>query len=139
VRDDIHAYFGLSYANYLVLNRTLLEAMPEEWQLRFVTMLEEYGEAWQHEDTADGYNVETGYWTMPEELDTQTRKLIGLTSSLDVWVAETSDEDYTDEEYDEQALREVFIDRDGNEVHSRVFVPTPEKIDHYRRPRRYTP
>lgn len=38
---DIHTYFGLSYANYLVIPRSVLQSMPEEWQLKFVKLLEE--------------------------------------------------------------------------------------------------
>jgi hypothetical protein len=37
----IHRFFGLSYANYLVLPRTILQSMPDEWQARFVAMLQE--------------------------------------------------------------------------------------------------
>lgn len=37
-----HDWFGLSYANYLVLNRTLLQEMNAEWQGRFVRCLEEF-------------------------------------------------------------------------------------------------
>lgn len=46
---DIHTWFSLSYASYLVLNRSLLQSMPIEWQWRFVGCLtemeEHFGEA----------------------------------------------------------------------------------------------
>jgi len=42
--SDIHSYFGLSYSNYLVLQRSILQSMPEEWQAKFVDMLEELEE-----------------------------------------------------------------------------------------------
>lgn len=38
---DAHTWFGLTYASYLVVNRSLLQSMPDEWQHRFVTCLEE--------------------------------------------------------------------------------------------------
>lgn len=38
---DIHAWFGLTYANYLVLPRSVLQSMPEEWQHRFTAMVDE--------------------------------------------------------------------------------------------------
>ncbi|WP_372011432.1 hypothetical protein NBRC13296_12805 [Paenibacillus chitinolyticus] len=41
MNQDIHSYFGLSYANYLVLPRTVLQSMPMEWQIKFVELLEE--------------------------------------------------------------------------------------------------
>lgn len=37
----IHGYFGLTYANYLVLQRSLLQSMPVEWQERFTACLNE--------------------------------------------------------------------------------------------------
>jgi hypothetical protein len=39
--EAIHAYFGLSYANYLVVPRVVLQSMPDEWQVQFVALLEE--------------------------------------------------------------------------------------------------
>jgi len=40
--EAIHDMFGLTYANYLVLPRTLLQSMPGEWQVKFVALLDEY-------------------------------------------------------------------------------------------------
>ena len=37
----IHAWFGLSYAKYLVLPRSILQSMPVEWQRNFVKLLEQ--------------------------------------------------------------------------------------------------
>ena len=56
-RTDVHTYFGLTYANYLVLHRTLLQSMPEEWQFRFVGMVEELERTFDHIDQAQGYRV----------------------------------------------------------------------------------
>lgn len=41
MNPEIHDYFGLSYANYLVFNRTVLQSMPDQWQQDFVQMLAE--------------------------------------------------------------------------------------------------
>ncbi len=43
--EPIHTWFGLTYANYLVLPRALLQSMPGEWQRRFVACLTELQEA----------------------------------------------------------------------------------------------
>lgn len=43
--EPIHEFFGLSYANYLTLNRTVLQSMPLEWQERFVACLRELDDA----------------------------------------------------------------------------------------------
>ena len=37
----VHAWFGLTYASYLVWPRVLLERMPDEWQRRFVALAQE--------------------------------------------------------------------------------------------------
>lgn len=42
--EAIHSYFGLSYANYLVLNRSLLQSMPDEWQEKFCLLLDQFSE-----------------------------------------------------------------------------------------------
>jgi hypothetical protein len=38
---DIGEWFGLSYSNYLVLQRSILQSMPQDWQHKFVRLLEE--------------------------------------------------------------------------------------------------
>lgn len=55
--SHIHNWFELTYAKYLTLPRSLLQEMPEEWQLRFVTLLEEF------ENYFDGWRPKNGrYW-----------------------------------------------------------------------------
>ena len=34
-------FFGLSYANYLVIPRAVLQAMPAEWQAKMVALIEQ--------------------------------------------------------------------------------------------------
>lgn len=38
---DVHAWFGLSYSSYLCVNRSLLQSMPDDWQHRFYTLMQE--------------------------------------------------------------------------------------------------
>lgn len=45
-RTDIHTWFGLTYSNYLVLPRSVLQSMSKEWQHRFVAMLDELYDAY---------------------------------------------------------------------------------------------
>jgi hypothetical protein len=47
---DIHTWFSLTYANYLVLPRAILQSMPVEWQNGFVCHLEALQEAYSHMD-----------------------------------------------------------------------------------------
>lgn len=39
--DAVHKWFGLSYAPYLTLPRSVLQSMPGEWQKRMVALLRE--------------------------------------------------------------------------------------------------
>lgn len=43
--DIVHQWFGLSYAQYLTVPRSVLQSMPEDWQQRFVDCLNELDEA----------------------------------------------------------------------------------------------
>lgn len=47
---DIHTWFSLTYANYLVVPRSVLQSMPEDWQHRFTGLLGETSEAFGHLD-----------------------------------------------------------------------------------------
>lgn len=53
----VHLWFGLTYSNYQVLPRTLLQSMPLEWQERFVGCLEELQAAFWHVEQADQFWV----------------------------------------------------------------------------------
>jgi len=52
----IHEAFGLTYASWLVLPRTLLRDMPTEWQTQFVKLLDEYHDVVR--DKAPEYNYD---------------------------------------------------------------------------------
>jgi hypothetical protein len=58
--DAIHKHFGLSYANYLVIPRTLLQSMPDAWQTQFVALLKALEDAFAHVPQADVYDVTAG-------------------------------------------------------------------------------
>lgn len=53
----VHGWFGLTYSNYLVLPRSLMQAMPVEWQERFVQCLNEMKEATWELEIKDKYTV----------------------------------------------------------------------------------
>lgn len=56
--EAIHSWFGLTYANYLVLNRSVLQSMPDDWQSRFVECLEELQEAARDLEVPSTYAVQ---------------------------------------------------------------------------------
>ena len=39
--DPVHTWFGLTYSSYFVMPRMALQAMPLEWQRKFVSLMEE--------------------------------------------------------------------------------------------------
>lgn len=41
MKKDVHTYFGLSYANYLVVPRSVLQSMPEDWQHKFIELMDQ--------------------------------------------------------------------------------------------------
>lgn len=55
--DPMWDWFGLSYANYLVLPRTLICGMPDEWQQKMVDLLEEMQETYDSEKIDGDYHV----------------------------------------------------------------------------------
>lgn len=68
--EPVSEWFGLSYSGYLVLQRSLLEAMPTRWQREFVALLRELdaefdtwdervcGSFWVRAKGADGRFIE---------------------------------------------------------------------------------
>ena len=38
--EPVHTFFGLSYASYYVINRTVLQSMPVEWQRQWCKLAE---------------------------------------------------------------------------------------------------
>jgi hypothetical protein len=56
LESPVHNWFELSYAQYLTVPRSIMEAMPNEWQERMVKCLEELDE------TFDWRPKEGRYW-----------------------------------------------------------------------------
>lgn len=54
---DIHLWFNLTYANYLVLHRSLLQSMPLDWQRRFVASLDQLQAAYAHLENDNTYDI----------------------------------------------------------------------------------
>ena len=51
--DYIHNWFGLTYANYLVLPRSILQSMDAEWQKKLVNLLNELEDKMNKEGLQD--------------------------------------------------------------------------------------
>lgn len=53
----MHEWFGLTYANYLTLPRSVVQSMPHEWQERLRDCLEDLDRAAGHLDWPHSYRV----------------------------------------------------------------------------------
>lgn len=61
-KEHIHEYFSLSYANYLVLPRSVLQSMSVDWQEKFVNLLERIPEVIIEDfEPEGGYDVRARY------------------------------------------------------------------------------
>ena len=114
--DAIHGYFGLTYAQYKVLDRTLLQSMPNEWQERFVTLLEEYDHSFS-EEYATSYKVNSGSWHYCSEVDENQLKRLGYA-------------------YDEDG--DEYFDPDGHSC-LYAFIPGENPVPPYDRGRTQVP
>lgn len=116
---DVHTYFGLSYANYLVLPRTLLQSMPDEWQTKFVALLGEMDEAFQHVPQSEAYDVTPGIERIVSDMTKEELSRSGITKE----VLETGDVRFFDENWNDQ------------DPDDRVFIEGADPVPHYNRGR----
>ena len=140
--EAIHAHFGLTYANYLVLNRTLLQSMPDLWQTQFVALLDQLHEAFAHVPQAEGYKVEAA--TEHEVCDLDDEQLAQLGITEDRYRGETPPEGLDAEglaEWEEahESPDGPVYSRDGEEVDGGelVMLPAVDPVPHYNRGRTY--
>lgn len=140
----VHTWFSLSYSNYQVLPRTLMQSMPVEWQERIVRCLEEISDAYTHIEQPESYIVQASVEREVMELDEQ----------------QLAEQGYTETWYDEEepnGLDAIGVDMaeweaehelpDGPVYHDpsgqgvpwdhRVQIPVPDPIPHYNRGRTY--
>jgi len=118
----VHAWFSLSYANFLVWHRAHMQSMPLEWQRRFKDLADDLDAAYPDGPHVD-YEVTTVRRSYVSELTAAEMRQLGITLA--------SDEDDPDlPHYD----REYYDSRDGNTLtaHHYVGVPVPDPIPHYR-------
>ncbi len=117
----VHGWFGLTYANYMVLPRTLLQSMPLAWQTQFVELLEDLHAGYPDVEIPD-YEVTTVRDSYVGELTSDEMKLLGITRGD---AAAEPDE----------AGDAACYDKTGREltIHDHVGVPVPDTMPHYKR------
>lgn len=121
----IHHHFGLSYNNYLVLPRTLLQSMPLDWQERAVALLDELAAAFSHIEQPYCYKVTAAREVEYGDLTAAQMEQLGITS-----------DDIGDTEEDEGAF---YYDRCGDQHYrdERVLLPVEDPVPHYNRGRTF--
>lgn len=120
-QDCIHSMFGLTYASYLVLPRTLLQSMPDEWQRDFVALLSQYHAATGDVEQPEVYEVTAGEEIEYGDLTKEQRKALGVSKQK---VAEGGPP--------------VYYDKFGTEHEHwhRTVLPRPDPLADYQRGRR---
>lgn len=137
-RSDIHTAFGLSYSNYLVLPRTLLQSMSEQWRKDFAALLGQFNGAFAHVDQAECYEVRAAIEREVSDLADEELKSIGYSKRDEC--------DCYTETLSSGGVRCVppvcphettYYDARGTEVSSdyRVAWPVDDPVPHYDRGR----
>lgn len=121
--EPVHEFFELSYSNYLVLHRTLLQSMPDAWQQRFITCVEELESSFRHIEQPETFFVQSAVERELWELSDFEMK--------NVLEGEVSYHLRNDDEFGGI----YSVDGDEKEGHYRVHLPVSDPIPHYDRGR----
>jgi hypothetical protein len=131
--DSIHRFFGLTYSNYLVLPRTLLQSMPGWWQAEFVDLVGELERAFDHIKTAASYKVTAAEEVEAGSLTEIQLKALGISRRK---VECTADHDHEADWHNcnDEVLYDSAeeMDMDSGRL---VLVPIGDPVPHYRRGR----
>lgn len=116
----VHTWFGLTYANFLVIHRAQLQSMPLDWQRHFTDLLDDLHAAYPDLDVP-AYEVTTVRDAYVGDLTSDELALAGVTRGDDA------------DELDE-ASNVPYYDKTGRELtaHDHVGIPVPDPIPHYR-------
>lgn len=135
----IHEHFGLSYSNYQVLHRTLMQSMPIEWQQRMVACLNELEQAYSHIEQPEAFDVKAATEHIVWEMTDAQYAEAGIIAD---WYGEETPaglgpEDLAEWKADHEKNAPTYYDRNGNELdpHQRVLLPVADPIPHYNRGR----
>ncbi len=81
--EALHGWFGLSYAQYLSIPRSVLQSMPDNWQRKFARLLRELDDSIDWRPKVGAYQVRLRVHTY--EFDEDKSREVG------VWGAELDD------------------------------------------------
>ncbi|MFJ2279282.1 hypothetical protein ACIOEZ_34600 [Streptomyces sp. NPDC087866] len=137
----IHEWFSLSYSNYLVLHRTLLQSMPTEWQERMVACLDELQHAYSHLEQVEAYEVTPSTEHIVGEMTDLQLRMASI--DVDLYGGAVPPAGLTGDELAEwqekHETAEPAYSRNGVELDpvERVLIPTIDPVPHYNRGRTY--
>lgn len=137
----VHTWFGLSYSNYQVLHRTLMQSMPIEWQTRMVACLEELAAAFQHIKQPDRYQVQAATEHIVNEMTADELAMADI--EADWYLGEKPPENLSEADFNEWRAKheqeEPCYYRDGDELdpHQLVLLPATDPVPPYNRGRTY--
>lgn len=131
---DIHTWFSLSYCNYLVLHRTLLQSMPREWQVRFTAMLEELDAAFDHVERPAYFKVEAAEEHEYGDLTDAQRARLRIVRHEEPCTVEHDHEENFGLNCDD---RVTFEDDERMDIEpdERVLITCADPVPHYNRGR----
>lgn len=121
----VHEWFGLSYSNYQVLPRTLMQSMPIGWQERMVACLTELRDAFEHVPQAEVYEVQAATEHIVEDMAPSQLTAAGITA------------DYTVHPGNPDGAPTYHRDGEELDAQARVLLPTVDPVPHYGRGRTY--
>lgn len=128
----IHGWFGLTYSNYLVLHRSMMQSMPVAWQERAVALFDELDRAFPDLKRPPSFIVTAASEREYGDLNGAEMAALGVTQA-------DRDPDLTEEE--RVTADGLYHDRDGDphESWERLLVPLPggDPVPHYNRGRTF--
>ncbi|MEV1013888.1 hypothetical protein AB0I89_24345 [Micromonospora sp. NPDC049801] len=129
LNGPVHGWFELTYSNYLVLNRSLMQSMPVDWQERMVACLNEIHTAYNHLDHPEVYDVTAAVECTYSDLSVDDMRELGITQPDAP--AGDFDDSWEDRYYDKAG--------NGHSGGERVLVPRRggDPIPHYNRGRTF--
>ena len=131
LNGPVHLWFNLSYSNYMVWQRTLMQSMPVDWQRRFVELADELEDAFDHLVTPRTFKVQAAEEVEVDDLTSRQRAFLDVQKECE------------DVEEDDGDVYEdcTYYDAHGNQLDStdRVLIPVEDPIPGYNRGRTYLP
>ena len=123
----IHLWFNLTYSNYLVLHRSMMQSMPVSWQERAVALFDELDGAFPDLDRPESFIVTAA--TVCRYRDLSTADMADL------------DVSHTTTGSTVEQAGDFYYDRRGDEHHAQDTVLVPlrggDPVPHYNRGRTF--